>query len=370
MDICLDDTTSLLLMRAVAMRPDLELVPSALTQAVAPAARPCKLERLGMPALLSYLRVPETRQLGLVVPRSADRIRTQGIRCTVRSCLRGNAPFLQLCSANPDEPSALVPARTHVFVQSPANVVLSMAQRLRRMETVKKMGHHQAVLMLVKLCLELCGTYAHDPFDPINGDVTYDVMPATNGAELREVLELPGAERGLSLAREAAALTYDLSGSPQESCMGPALFFATSLGGLALCDFEANKPLRLTSAERAAIGNRTITPDFTLMDYRSVVEYLGSIHAEGQNPRIDHRRSLDYQTLGLREFGFWYDDVRSQGDFMRSAARIVTAIEQFDGPDARRRFQRLASDLSFCDRQGTLFRVFRPWLRGRSWAVA
>lgn len=365
MDICLDDKTSLMIVRATATNRSLALAPVDVCRPVAPAVRPAKLGSLNIPELLGYLRIPEERPLGIVVPTAADRVRAQGIHCSVDALARDSAPFVQLCSADASQPSPIVPSHARVLVQSPKHIVLGMARRLRRLEIVGKLDHQRALLMLVKLCLELCGTYAHDPFDPNNAPVIFDVNPRLARGDLVSFLQRPGAEQGLSLAREAADLVYDLSGSPQESFLGPALFFDSRLGGLSLCDFVANEPLSLTPEERASIGYRKITPDFTLVNYNSVVEYLGEVHREADNPRIDHKRSLDYQTLGRREYAFWYEDVDTKAHFMTSAARVVKAIESYDGPATRRRFVRLANDPAFRVRQQVLFEVFRPWLRGR-----
>ena len=97
--------------------------------------------------------------------------------------------------------------------------------------------------------------------------------------------------------------------------------------------------------------------------YDLAVEYLGHVHSEGENPKKDHVRSLDYQTLGKRELAFVYDDVKTVEAFMHSAARIATIIEQFDGPGAKVRLERLAGDATFQKRQQLLFQTFRPWLR-------
>ena len=145
--------------------------------------------------------------------------------------------------------------------------------------------------------------------------------------------------------------------------MGPALFFSSAYGGLDLGEFDANKPLDLSRSELASIDCRTITPDFFLSAYDLALEYLGSIHKEGDNPKKDHVRSLDYQTLGKRELAFVYDDVKTRDAFMHSAARIVTIMEQFDGPGVRTRFERLKGDQAFMKRQKQLFQTFRPWLR-------
>lgn len=312
---------------------------------------------------MSYLHVPEERSLGILVPSDATRIRTKHIHCAVDSAPRGDTPYLRLCSAIANEPSPLVPRESRVFVQAPASIVLGMARQLRRMVIVGKIGNTQAVLMIAKLCLELCGTYAHDPFAPHMGSVAYDAPQRLTRDELGAFLSQSGTEQGLSLAREALSLVHDNSGSPQESFLGPALFSSSRLGGLELCEFVANEPLKLTERERASIGYRTITPDFQMPKYQSVVEYLGEVHNEGDNPRIDHQRSLDYQTLGKREFAFWYEDVSTINALMISASRIVSAMEQFDGTETRRRFVRLSNDPAFRERQRAMFAVFRPWLR-------
>lgn len=359
----MDSKTSLLLVRGTAFNKGVMLAPTDVRTPTA-LSGPVRLSRLEIPGLLSYLRVPEDRLLGIVVPHKTARVRAKHIQCTVDGSSRGDMPYLQLCSADPNVPSPLVPNETRVFVQSAANIVLGMAKQLRCKVIAGKLSHRQAVLMLTKLCLELCDTYTHDPFEPHTGAVMYGVPQRLTCKELNAFLSERGSEQGLSLAREVLPYVYDLSGSPQESFMGPALFGPSYLGGLELCEFAANKPLELNARERASINYRTITPDFQLLGYRSVVEYLGEIHNEGDNPRIDHRRSLDYQTLGVREFSFWYEDVSTINSFMISAVRIVSVLEQFDGPKARRRFCRLTNDPAFRERQRVLFAVFRPWLRG------
>lgn len=365
MDIYLDENTSLLLVRAVANNDALALTPSSVCEPAAIDLKRPKLHRLDAGSLLAYLGVPESRPLGIVVPRRQDRLRVRGISCSVDAMRREGAPFMQLGSASAEDPCPLVPRETRIFVQHPAHIVLSMARKLRRLQLENKLSDVQTTLMLVKLCLELCGTYSHDPFEPNGGRVIYGIGQRLTCDTLREYLKPAGSEQGLTLARKAANLAYDLSGSPQESFMGPALFFSSRLGGLALCNYVANKKLELSDAELSSIDCHQITPDFTLEDYNSVIEYLGEIHAMNDNPHKDHARSLDYQTLGKRLFEFWYTDVDTQKHFMRSASRIVSVIEQHDGPAVRKRFERLSRDPKFLARQQTLFSVFRPWLRGR-----
>ncbi|MBR3159030.1 MAG: hypothetical protein IKF14_07990 [Atopobiaceae bacterium] len=364
MNIFLDDRYSLMLLRAAAGKSNgLALESCDYMQPEALSLRYFRQDRLGISKLLGYMYVRDEDKLGIVVPCAKNRIRSQRVDCRVLTRPRGAKPFLRLTSQDKENPSRLVPESTGVYVMSATNVVLGMAGRLSKLVRTDKMTHTKAKLMLLKLCLELCGTYTHDPLNPHTGKVFYRTMPWLDVKTLVNELEKDGREAGLALAREVASMAYDNSGSPQESLMGPALFFPDLYGGLQLTEFSANESLALTPDERQAIGGRTITPDFTMGKYRSVVEYVGEIHNEGENPQIDHVRSLDYQTLGYREFRLNYDDVRTRSAFMKSAARIVHVIAQHEGPSFTKRFVRLGSSKEFINRQRTLFEVFRPWLR-------
>lgn len=363
MDIFLNDKSSLQLIRCVYRNEALALVPCDVKRPRRPMSGTIKLDRLQIPGLLGLLHVPEEKTLGLLVPTARERTTCSGIECKVNKNPRGKTPFLLLTSSDPNNPNPLVPTNHRVFVLAPEGIVLAMAYRLGKTKEKGSAVHQRSVLMLVKLILELCGTFSHDPLNPNGGDVVYETKPHMTVEGLRSYLALPGNEHGLPLAREAAALAYDKSGSPQESFMGPALFYPESLGGLALCDFVANEELDLSPDEWRSIGHRTITPDFQLVGYQSVVEYLGAVHEEGSNPTKDHRRSLDYQTLGKREFNFVYDDVCTRMRFMASAVRLATVIEQYDGSGAVKRVLNLSRNKSFIERQRTLFEVFRPWLR-------
>ena len=363
MDVYLDDKSSLHLLRKVSTDPRLELRTTGEQCPMSLGSSPVNLHRMGMPHLLSYLRVPENGSLGVLVPAARHRVRAHGTSCSVKVKLPGDCTFMLLTNANDYDPSLLVPQDSRVFVMPPECVVLGMAGRLMRGGASDKDAWTKNVLMLTKLCLELCGTYRHDPFDPWKGSVTYEVPPLTSADVLRALSACLHGERGARLYKEAIQHVYDLSGSPQESFMGPALFFSSAYGGLDLGEFDANKPLDLSKSELASIDCRTITPDFFLSAYDLALEYLGSIHKEGDNPKKDHVRSLDYQTLGKRELAFVYDDVKTRDAFMHSAARIVTIMEQFDGPGVRTRFERLKGDQAFVKRQKQLFQTFRPWLR-------
>ncbi|MDO4798116.1 MAG: hypothetical protein Q4A01_08885 [Coriobacteriales bacterium] len=53
--------------------------------------------------------------------------------------------------------------------------------------------------------------------------------------------------------------------------------YFSRLGGLGLCGYVVNKPLELMHDERASIGYRVMTPDFSLEGHNAVMEYLGVV---------------------------------------------------------------------------------------------
>ena len=96
MDIYLDDITSLMLTRTAAVNKGIVLTPTNVCRPTGLGIRYVKLDRLGLSGLLTYLKIPETRSLGIVVPQRKDRVRTHGIHCAIDSTQREGAPFLLL----------------------------------------------------------------------------------------------------------------------------------------------------------------------------------------------------------------------------------------------------------------------------------
>lgn len=202
MDIYLDDKTSLHLLRKVRTDSRLKLTPTEECCPKALGASPIKLHKLGVPHLLSYLRVPDDRSLGVVVPKASQRVRVHGITCSVKARLAGECTFLALDNARENDPSPLVPEDGRVLVMPPECVVLNMAARLLRGGEADEDRWPRLVLMLTKLCLELCGKYSHDPFDPWKGSVTYKVAPSTSVEKLRDLAQALRASAGLGCTKK------------------------------------------------------------------------------------------------------------------------------------------------------------------------
>lgn len=106
----------------------------------------------------------------------------------------------------------------------------------------------------------------------------------------------------------------------------------------------ANTPLSLKSYELAKIKHKRLTPDFYWKRYGIVIEYDGSDHSSGPSVWEDKARIHDYQVLGYTAFPLTSADLRSVDAFDAAVSSIVTAMEDVDGPKARRRFNGIRSD--------------------------
>ena len=363
MDIYLDATPSLYLLRSSLRGADFTFTPAKDTRPTSHAGTPVSLKSLDAPELLAYLDISEKHPLEVLVASAGERIRARGISCRVWPKPRSDTPFMELVSACPEHETLLSPENGRVLALAPEGIVLAMAGMLHEKEREGKMTHLAAKITLLKLCLELCGTYTLDPKDPHKGSAVYKVKPPVTAERIATYLSKQGNEPGLSLARSVLPHIFDKSGSPLESFAGTAFFGDPKIGGFALCKADVNKTLDLDETQLAMINYRTITPDFTLPGHNAVVEIAGEVHKEGDNPRIDHVRQLDYATLGIRMLYFTYADIQAQRVFLRSATRIVNILAEND-PEVREQFERLKRSRKFYENQKMLFGVFRPRAQG------
>jgi len=354
--------TALSIIRHIRRRSDLRLAPTSIREVTALPGSYVRLSRLGIPQLCSLLDAREGNELHILVPTRESRRRSHGIRCEVRSVPRGEHPYMQLTSADKRYPSPLLPSNGRIFVESIPSVVVTLAAELCAHERAGRISHQQAVLKLLKLCQELCGTYVHDPFHPLAGEVVYERSPVLTFEELECFVNGLKHVRGVRLVREVLPHVFERSGSPQESFLGPAMFCEPALGGHELGTYKANVSLDLSPAQRRVITCKQITPDFQMEQYLTAMEYNGKVHEDGIMPEKDRVRMLDYQTLGWHAFVFTNRDVRTPSAFNSSIRRILAIIEQYEGPSAVRAFEKRVADPEFLARQKVLFEVYRPWL--------
>ncbi len=320
------------------------------------------LQSLEIPELCNLLEVSETRKLHLLVPDRSSRRRTNKIKTSLRSCPRGPHPYLEVLPKNLETGSALIPAGTRIFVECPASVVLSMAYKLARKERGGQLSHQKSALMLLKLCLELCGTYTLDPLNPNGGNATFFLDPVLSISELAACSKSVHRLTGLSLVNEIIPFIFERAASPGESFSGCALFCPSEYGGLCLGDFESNKAFDLNAQQRKALNMDQLTPDLYMAAYRIAIEYNGELHEQGDNPKRDNNRMNGYAMLSCRGFVITRFEVSGPREFNKFASKVVGAIENYEGAAARHRFDRLVNDADFLARQSVLFDVYKAQL--------
>lgn len=320
------------------------------------------LRTLGIPELCNLLEVSETSPLHLLAPNKVTRRRPRCITIGMRSQPRGQSPFLEVVPREDGQESKYLPPGVRVFVENPSSIVLSMAYELAKRERMQKSTHQESVIRLLKLCLELCGTFTLDPHNPLNERATFWIDPIlTKDALITDVLSVHKL-MGLPLAKEVLPMVYERSGSPGESFTGCALFCPTEYGGLSIGDYETNAELILSDHQYRMLSFGKLTPDFYMAKYKIAIEYNGEDHEKGTNPNRDRMRMNGYSMLACKAFVITRFEVRSLGAFNKCARQIVGAIESYEGPSVGKRFEKLMTDIDFMVRQRVLFEVYRTHL--------
>lgn len=219
-----------------------------------------------------------------------------------------------------------------VYVESPALVIVRVAQELNACVRRKTLTREAALFRLATLGCEFCGLYSRDAADPIDGEVTWGTEPATTSAELRRVANALSGMRGLRLARSAAALVTDGAGSPTETLLALAMSMPTDLGGMAFPAFLQNSELEWPSGRGGLIHHQSMRPDFYWPLHGLAIEYNGKVHDDEDNAEEDHFRRQDYVTCGIDVLEARSSDIGTVASLERFL-RLV-ALRLADGEDA------------------------------------
>ena len=193
--------------------------PSALerrTAAPVPDPSPRKRWTAGMvplEALMMSERPSKEHPLDVAVPDSAHRLRAGFVRNTVYGA--GIAPGS--------------------FVDVGGNIVIPCPELL----FVDLVGHLRFPV-LVLLGYELCGSFGRDPRDPMMGDVSFGLPPATSVERIRAFIDactyLPGKEDAI----RALGYVADNAWSPMEAVLATMLTLPLPVGGYGLGELRLN----------------------------------------------------------------------------------------------------------------------------------
>ena len=215
-----------------------------------------------------------------------------------------------------------------VYVASPELCLMQLASKLSEQE-------------VLKLALEMCGTYAIDPhYDPEGGSFydspddeeqddspgTCKRPPLTNARKLKaysERLLKPG-----SRARRAHFLRYvvDSSASPRETALYMLLCMPPRFGGYGLAIPELNRRIDFTLRDRLMIGADHFDCDL-YWPKQVAVEYDSKRHhtAEEKQERDAIRRNM-LQYKGIRVITATRLQVNSAHQFDKLARQIGRAV--------------------------------------------
>lgn len=289
-------------------------------------------ERLSAVAPKAFADISERRPLDLVFADKAERRRSKLIRPHYGDASAPGSSS-RLAISTGILRSAGLPGDLRIFVDSPAKAFLNAAEKLSRLQGSGKVDHASAILRLISLGSELCGSYSRDPLKPHGADVTYKIAPASSAEEIKAYLHLHDRARGIALAREAAAHLADGLASPLECAFYYALTLQPRLGGASFPKPLINKPLVETSPAEGVPSddfsfshNSRITPDlqWPLSSLGIAVEVDGFVfHSDKQAFNTDRLRDQDCAQRGYQVIHVTHANLASVESLERILALLI-----------------------------------------------
>jgi len=163
-----------------------------------------------------------------------------------------------------------------IFVSSPEFCFLQMANKY-------------ALLGLIELGYELCGSYSMPAARTVTGDSRalekgfYDRQPLTNTKKLESFLSRMSGIKGHQNAMRALRYILDGSGSPMETKLSMFLTLPYKLGGFGFPKPELNKRIILSKADKRVSDKSFYICDLFWTDYGLAVEYDSEQYHSGRN---------------------------------------------------------------------------------------
>lgn len=131
-----------------------------------------------------------------------------------------------------------------------------------------------ALIPLIELGYELCGTYSVRPSD---GELVQR-PPLTTPNRIDRTIRRCGDLRGTRLARRALQFVLPRSASPMETALAMLLALPPRLGGYGLPRPRLNEQLVVPRRLQADVGRSEAYPDIYFADSREAVEYESDEH--------------------------------------------------------------------------------------------
>lgn len=210
------------------------------------------------------------RPVSVLVGNYGDRRRIKGISCSVWDGSNLGGSFVKVNQA--------------ICVAAPEAVFLQLARRLD-------------MVSLVKLGMELCGTYS---ICPAVESGFRSREPLTSVAAIDRYLARSEGVQGSRKARQALGYIADGSASPAETNAVILLCLPTSFGGFGLPKPELNRRFELPDNAKALARQRSFKCDMYWPQIHMAIEYDSDFWHSGETRRMsDAVRRNAIEHLGL-----------------------------------------------------------------------
>lgn len=175
---------------------------------------------------------------------------------------------------------------------------------------------------------ELCGDFARDPDDPINGDVRMGLGPVTSVSRIARFLSGLKNFKGLEKAQCTLELLADNAWSPTESVVATMACLPAASLGYELGPVVLNKRVPTPEGLRASTSRESRVPDILFGESGVGINYDGAVHLD-----------LDSIACSSKEAAEHPDDLRLQWELERTIRAVRTGYV-----DDIRRNRELAAD--------------------------
>ena len=292
---------------------------------------------------------------GLVVPTRGHplSLRFPGDAARSQSALVSSSPnlatlptgsYLEVLSADGDPSPFSRDHGGHVLVESAPLSLVSAAQSLYRSVAQGRITERAALIRLSAFAMELCGSYARDPARPGTGDILYDLDPLAGVEDLRRALRGMPRLHGAKLARRAAGLANDGSGSAMETLWYFAFCLPPRLGGIHLERPLQNVALEWPEGTRELACHDRLRPDFHWPRYGRVGEYDSELHKNPSAFYEDRNRAKDYALCHLGYFPITDKDTADGPAMLAFLRQFVKSLEDVETAAFFRRMRRILND--------------------------
>ena len=229
---------------------------------------------------------------------------------------------------------------------------------------------------------ELCGTFARDPRDPLNGTVALHLKPVTTKARLEAYCRKAKWARGAYRAQRTLDLLADNAWSPTESIVAAMASLPLPEFGYELDPLVMNERVDTPEALAFVTEAESRVPDILFGDSRVGINYDGAVHLDldsivkaamdlGCNPGSaqteaalnqavqevrakavdDIRRNRELAAAGYIVFPVVKEDLYEEGGLDRVMMQVIEALETYAHRDMSEHRRMMKSKMLRAKRQ-------------------